>query len=80
MTLAKGEALSTKSVKPEQHFTEPPPRYSEASLVKKLEEFHERCGVGVVDFGFQQPGISHQEVMRELELFGKEVLPQMHAF
>jgi DNA topoisomerase-1 len=36
--LAKGDALSTKSVKPEQHFTEPPPRYSEASLVKKLEE------------------------------------------
>jgi alkanesulfonate monooxygenase SsuD/methylene tetrahydromethanopterin reductase-like flavin-dependent oxidoreductase (luciferase family) len=50
------------------------------TIVKKLEEFHERCGVGVVDFGFQQPGISHQEVMRELELFGKEVLPQMHAF
>jgi DNA topoisomerase-1 len=36
--LTKGEALSTKGVKPEQHFTEPPPRYSEASLVKKLEE------------------------------------------
>ena len=36
--LTKGEALSIKSVKPEQHFTEPLPRYSEASLVKKLEE------------------------------------------
>lgn len=34
----EGEALAAKDVLPEQHFTEPPPRYSEASLVKKLEE------------------------------------------
>jgi DNA topoisomerase-1 len=32
------EALAREKVRPEQHFTEPPPRYSEASLVKKLEE------------------------------------------
>jgi len=32
------EKLDAKEVTPEQHFTEPPPRYSEASLVKKLEE------------------------------------------
>lgn len=32
------EDLKTLAIKPEQHFTEPPPRYSEASLVKKLEE------------------------------------------
>ena len=31
-------ALARGEVKPEQHFTQPPPRYSEASLVKKLEE------------------------------------------
>jgi len=31
-------ALERGEVKPEQHFTQPPPRYSEASLVKKLEE------------------------------------------
>ena len=36
--LKEGEELKTKSVKPAQHFTEAPPRYSEASLVKKLEE------------------------------------------
>ena len=36
--LKKGEELIAQEVKPEQHFTEPPPRYSEASLVKKLEE------------------------------------------
>lgn len=36
--LSKGTELEEKEVKPEQHFTEPLPRYSEASLVKKLEE------------------------------------------
>ncbi len=30
--------LTLKGLKPEQHFTEPPPRYNEASLVKELEE------------------------------------------
>ncbi len=34
----EGEALTTLGVLAEQHFTEPPPRFSEASLVKKLEE------------------------------------------
>ncbi len=34
----EGEKLDTISVLSEQHFTEPPPRFSEASLVKKLEE------------------------------------------
>ena len=34
----EGEALTTLAVTGEQHFTEPPPRFSEASLVKKLEE------------------------------------------
>ena len=36
--VAPDEALDRREVLPEQHFTEPPPRYSEASLVKKLEE------------------------------------------
>ncbi|MBV8738052.1 MAG: type I DNA topoisomerase [Alphaproteobacteria bacterium] len=34
----RGEALVRGEVVPNQHFTQPPPRYSEASLVKKLEE------------------------------------------
>src|SRR5690349_2554247 len=33
-----GEALSRRSISATQHFTEPPPRYSEASLVKRMEE------------------------------------------
>lgn len=32
-----GERLSPKEILPKQHFTEPPPRYSEASLIKELE-------------------------------------------
>ena len=36
--LAQHAALARGEVTPEQHFTQPPPRYSEASLVKKLEE------------------------------------------
>ena len=34
----EGEAVSRRKVLPEQHFTQPPPRFTEASLVKKLEE------------------------------------------
>lgn len=34
-----GEALRLKEVKPEQHFTEPPARYNDASLIKALEEY-----------------------------------------
>jgi DNA topoisomerase-1 len=34
----KGEKLELNSITPEQHFTEPPPRYTEATLVKALEE------------------------------------------
>jgi DNA topoisomerase-1 len=37
-TLKEKENLGLIEVKPQQHFTEPPPRYSEASLVKKMEE------------------------------------------
>ena len=36
--MSTGKALEQQAVRPEQHFTQPPPRYTEASLVKKLEE------------------------------------------
>jgi DNA topoisomerase-1 len=36
--MAEGEPAQRQDVRPIQHFTEPPPRYTEASLVKKLEE------------------------------------------
>ena len=34
-----GDAAGLLKIRPEQHFTEPPPRYSEATLVKSLEEY-----------------------------------------
>src|SRR6476469_4573608 len=41
-SLEKGERVPVREIVPSQHFTEPPPRYSEASLVKELE----RLGIG----------------------------------
>ena len=40
--LAQGDQVEVREITPSQHFTEPPPRYSEASLVKELE----RLGIG----------------------------------
>ena len=50
------------------------------TVVKQLKAFHDQCGVGVVDLGFQQTGTDHREVMQEIELFGKEVLPRIKEF
>ena len=36
--MSEGENIEKLSVDPEQHFTQPPPRYTEASLVKKMED------------------------------------------
>ena len=38
--LQQGDVLQLVELQPEQHFTQPPPRYTEASLVKLLEEKH----------------------------------------
>jgi DNA topoisomerase-1 len=40
--LARGDACDVQTIEPAQHFTQPPPRYTEASLVKELE----RLGIG----------------------------------
>ncbi|TCV96306.1 DNA topoisomerase I [Luteibacter rhizovicinus] len=37
--LAEGDVVDVSAIAADQHFTEPPPRYSEASLVKTLEEY-----------------------------------------
>ncbi|TVR65416.1 MAG: type I DNA topoisomerase [Gemmatimonadales bacterium] len=41
-SLEEGEVVDRKSMEPKQHFTQPPPRFSEASLVKELE----KLGIG----------------------------------
>ena len=47
------------------------------TIVQQIKEYHDQCGVGVVDLFFQQPSVGHKEVMQEIELFGKEVLPRI---
>ena len=47
------------------------------SIAKQIKAFHDQCGAGVVDLFFQQPSVDHRTVMKEIELFGKEVLPQI---
>ena len=37
--LKQGAAIDLKALRPEQHFTEPPPRFSEASLIRVLEDY-----------------------------------------
>src|SRR5437764_15270483 len=36
--VAEGQTLRLDKIRPDQHFTEPPPRYNDATLVKELEE------------------------------------------
>ena len=50
------------------------------TIVKKLRVFHDQCGTGVVDLGFQLSGMDHEEVMKEIDLFGREVLPRIKEF
>ena len=40
--LVKGQVVTVSDIRAEQHFTRPPPRYTEATLVRELE----RCGIG----------------------------------
>ena len=50
------------------------------TIVKQMKAFHEQCGAGVMDLLFQQPTTDHRGVMKEIELFGKEVLPRIKEF
>lgn len=47
------------------------------TVFRQIKEYHDECGVGIVDLFFQGPTMEHEAVMKSLELFGKEVLPRM---
>lgn len=47
------------------------------TVVRQIKEYRDQCGVGVVDLFFQQPSVTHKEVMQEIDLFGREVLPRI---
>jgi alkanesulfonate monooxygenase SsuD/methylene tetrahydromethanopterin reductase-like flavin-dependent oxidoreductase (luciferase family) len=46
-------------------------------IVQQVQECKEQGGAGVIDFGFHAPGLTHNEVMSRMELFGKDVLPKI---
>lgn len=72
--LKEGDPLSCEEIKPEQHFTKPPPRYTEASLVKKLEE------EGIGRPSTYAPTISTVQQRGYIRKEGKQLIPEDIAF
>ena len=50
------------------------------TVAKQIKVFHDRCGVGVIDLPVQQNTVDHRGVMKELEVFRKNVIPQIREF
>jgi len=72
--LEEGESLECESIDPEQHFTKPPPRYTEASLVRKLEE------EGIGRPSTYAPTISTIQQRGYIRKEGKQLAPEDVAF
>lgn len=72
--LSESEKLDCDEMKPEQHFTKPPPRYTEASLVKKLEE------EGIGRPSTYAPTISTIQQRGYIRKEGKQLAPEDIAF
>lgn len=72
--LAKDQPLLLERLHPEQHFTKPPPRYTEASLVKKMEE------EGIGRPSTYAPTISTVQQRGYIQKDGKQLVPQDIAF
>jgi DNA topoisomerase I len=72
--LVQGQSLECEELKPEQHFTKPPPRYTEASLVKKMEE------EGIGRPSTYAPTISTIQQRGYIKKDGGKLLPEDIAF
>jgi len=72
--LTEGAALQCHEITPEQHFTKPPPRYTEASLVKKLEE------EGIGRPSTYAPTISTVQQRGYIRKDGRQLVPESIAF
>ncbi|MBD3792988.1 MAG: type I DNA topoisomerase [Campylobacterales bacterium] len=72
--LKKGQPVHLDDIKPEQHFTEPPPRYNEASLIKKLES------LGIGRPSTYAPTITILEMRKYIEIDKKRIHPTEIAF
>ena len=73
-TLRKGQDISLDEIKPEQHFTEPPPRYNEASLIKKLES------LGIGRPSTYAPTITILQTRKYITIEKKRIEPTEIAF
>lgn len=73
-TLKEGEAIDIKSISPVQHFTEPPARYNEASIIKKLE------AEGIGRPSTYAPTISTLSVRTYINVEKKQLIPTEMAF
>jgi len=72
--LKKGQVVRLDDIKPEQHFTEPPPRYNEASLIKKLES------LGIGRPSTYAPTITILQTRKYIEIKNKRIYPTEIAF
>jgi len=72
--LSKDQAVSLDDIKAEQHFTEPPPRYNEASLIKKLES------LGIGRPSTYAPTVTTLQTRKYIELEKKRIHPTEIAF
>jgi len=72
--LTKGQEVSLDKITPTQHFTEPPPRYNEASLIKKLES------LGIGRPSTYAPTITILQTRKYIELIKKRIHPTEIAF
>ena len=72
--LSKGQAVSLDDIKQEQHFTEPPARYNEASLIKKLES------LGIGRPSTYAPTVTTLQARKYIELEKKRIHPTEIAF
>ncbi len=72
--LQEGQSVSLDSITSTQHFTEPPPRYSEASLIKKLEQ------LGIGRPSTYAPTITILQTREYIEIEKKRIHPTEVAF
>ena len=72
--LEKGQSVSLDDIKQEQHFTEPPARYNEASLIKKLES------LGIGRPSTYAPTVTILQTRKYIEIEKKRIHPTEIAF
>ena len=46
-------------------------------VFNEIKAYRDHCGMGVIDLSSQRPSLTHRDVMEELDLSGREVLPRL---